>query len=487
MECYKEIGNVIYTYEELLALLKTYINDESQLNLIQRAYMLAENMHLGQMRKSGEDYIVHPLNVAYISATYNLDYETICASLLHDVVEDTEMSLEEVSELFGNRIASLVDGVTKITNMRFSTKDQELHANQKKILYGMCQDVRILFIKLADRLHNMRTMSSMERKKQIIKANETYELYVPLAYRYGLYRIKEELEDISFYYRDRDAYDKTFEILEKRKEEFYTILAEMKNNVYEGLVKAEIDSQIETSVKNVHGVYRRLRMGIELENMHDLLALKIIVSQIPTCYYTLGVLHSLYNHVDGRFKDYIYTPKSNNYQSLHTVLFSGTNYLVQSRIRTNEMNHYASSGIMSYYQNGSVERTEELNEELKKEFRFFRELVEASYNEENDVIRLVNEQFERKISVYIPSGERFELPLGSTPLDLAFKLGLDYVLHFDGIFANNRPVEINYRLQDGDIIKIVNKEETNIPKTKWLHQVKTSYAKDGIKQLLKKI
>ena len=232
MEYYKEVGNVIYTYDELLALLKTYIVDESKLELIKRAYLIAKKMHVGQLRKSGESYIIHPLNVAYIAAQYKLDYETICASILHDVVEDTDMSLDELGSLFGIRISNLVDGVTKITNMQFKSKDQENIANQSKILHGMCSDVRIIFIKLFDRLHNMRTMSSMDKKKQILKAKETINIYVPLAYRYGLYRIKEELEDIALYYINKDSYNRVFEMLSARKPQFYNILSEMKGNIY---------------------------------------------------------------------------------------------------------------------------------------------------------------------------------------------------------------------------------------------------------------
>ncbi len=486
MECYKEVGNVIYTIDELLELTNKYITDENQIKLIKYAYLVARRMHYNQRRKSGEEYIIHPLNVAYIAATYHLDYETICASLLHDVVEDTTMSLEELKSLFGEKIAILVDGVTKISNMKFSTKDQEIKANQNKILHGMCQDVRIIFIKLADRLHNMRTISSMPSKKQLAKANETYELYVPLAYRYGLYRVKEELEDISFFYRNRSGYERTLETIETRKHEFYSILSEMKKNVYKNLISADISPIIEESIKNVHGVYRRLSMGIGIENMHDLLSLKVIVSQIPDCYRTLGVLHSLYHHVDGRFKDYVFTPKSNNYRSLHTVLFSGTDYLVQARIRTPEMNRFATSGIMTYYQENQNQQ-EDIKKKLSEEFRFFKELVEASsLGADTDVRKFVNEQMERKINVYTPDGTRIELPLGSTPIDVAFKLGEDYVIHFDAVFANNRPVGQDYRLNDGDIIKIVKNEEKYAPCKKWLHSAKTNYAKDGIKTLRKK-
>lgn len=485
MEYYKEVGNVIYTYDELLALLKTYIVDESKLELIKRAYLIAKKMHVGQLRKSGESYIIHPLNVAYIAAQYKLDYETICASILHDVVEDTDMSLDELGSLFGIRISNLVDGVTKITNMQFKSKDQENIANQSKILHGMCSDVRIIFIKLFDRLHNMRTMSSMDKKKQILKAKETINIYVPLAYRYGLYRIKEELEDIALYYINKDSYNRVFEMLSARKPQFYNILSEMKGNILDELIKSGINSRIDLSIKNIHGVYRRLNDGIDLENMHDLLALKVIVPTVLECYSSLGIVHSLYNCMNERLRDYISQGKSNHYQSFHTVLFTGTPYLAQARIRTEEMNKFASSGIISYYQKGR--ENDEIRQELEREFSFFSELVKASsFYDNTDMVNFVKEQFQPMIKVYTPDGKIFKLPLGSTPLDLMFKLESDLILRFTAIFVNNRPAEIGYKLQDGDRLSIYSSDKIkNIPKSRWLHIVQTEYAKEGIKQLLK--
>lgn len=490
MECYKEVGNVINTFDELFKLISTYIYDQEQLNLIKKAYFTAEEMHANQLRKSGEPYILHPLNVAYIAAEYKLDYETICASLLHDVVEDTSMTLEQLESLFGEKIAILVDGVTKITNMKFDSKDEEEIANENKILHSMCHDIRILFIKMADRTHNMRTISAMPSKKQISKATETYELYVPLAYRFGLYRIKEELDDISLYYRDRSSYEKISEMLEERKEEYYTLLSEMENNINNKLVQFGIKPKIEGTIKNIASVYRRLKVDDSLDNMHDLLSLKIIVPTIPECYYSLGVLHSLYQHMDSRLKDYIPTPKDNNYRSIHTVLLAllmEKLTLVQARIRTPEMEEFAHSGIITYCRCNSSNYDSEIKNKLISEFSTFRELVGAFSSSKNiDVRKLVNEQPKAKVCVYTSLGKKIELPLGSTILDAAFFLGGDFVDHYNGAFVNNKPVHIGYKLNDGDRIKIIRTHNIYAPKKAWVHHVNTASAKEKIKSIFRK-
>lgn len=487
MECYKEIGNVINTFDELFKLVKSYIQDPEQLKVIQRAYLIADEMHENQVRKSGEPYILHPLNVAYIAAEYKLDYETICAALLHDVVEDTAMSLEELSKIFGERIAILVDGVTKITNMQFSSKNEEERANENKILHSMCHDIRILFIKMADRLHNMRTMSSMPEKKQKQKSIETYELYVPLAYRFGLYRIKEELDDIALFYRDRSSYEKVYEMIKAREEEYYELLGEMKGNINTKLLSNGIDATIEESIKNIASVYTRIKVENNLENVHDLLSLKVIVPEISDCYSSLGIIHSLYPHIDSRFKDYMYTPKTNNYRSLHTVLFGKQLTLVQARIRTYEMEQYARCGIITYLQGKSSIDDSEIRKKLVSEFSTFRELVEAFSNDENiDARKIINEQLKPKINIYTSLGKKIEMPLGSTILDAAFCLGGDFVTHYDGAFVNNQPVNINYKLNDGDIIKIIRNYNTSAPRKNWARQVKTELAREKIKSIFQK-
>lgn len=487
MECYKEVGNVIHTFDELFKEVKTYIDDVEQLNLIRKAYYVAEEMHYGQTRKSGEPYILHPLNVAYITAEYKLDYETICAALLHDVVEDTKMTLEQISEIFGKRIATLVDGVTKITNMSFNSKSEEEIANVNKILQSMCKDIRILFIKLADRLHNLRTMSSMPEEKQILKAIETYEIYVPLAYRFGLYRVKDELDDISLYYSDRTSYEKIFMMLNERKEEYNNLLTKMKNDVSSSLLDRGIDSNIDTVIKNIASVYRRLKVVDDLDNMHDLLSLKVIVPEINDCYVSLGILHSLYPYINKYIKDYIASPKSNHYQSLHTVVFGKTLTLVQARIRTPEMENFAHSGIITYCQSNRANNDDEIKNKLIREFSTFKELVDSfSSNTHIDARKLISDQPNNKISVYTSLGKRIEMPYGSTILDVAFHLGGDFVTHFDGAFANNKPIDINYVLKDGDILKIIKNDSIYAPKEIWIRQVGTESAQEKIKSIFQK-
>lgn len=484
MEFYKEKGNSIYTFDELFKKVKTYIYDKEQLDPIERAYFTAEEMHEGQTRKSGEPYILHPLNVAYITAEYRLDYETICAALLHDVVEDTEMTLEQISEIFGKRIAMLVDGVTKITNMSFNSKNEEEIANVNKILQSMCKDIRILFIKLADRLHNMRTMSSMPEEKQILKANETYEIYVPLAYRFGLYRVKDELDDISLYYSDRASYEKIFMMLDERKDEHINLLTKMKNDVSSGLLYHGINSNIDAVIKNIASVYRRLKVVDNLDNMHDLLSLKVIVPQLSDCYVSLGIIHSLYPYINKYIKDYIASPKLNHYRSLHTVVFGKPLTLVQARIRTPEMEEFAHSGIITYCQSNRKNNDDEIKNKLIREFSTFKELVDLfSSKTHMDARKLISDQSSNKISVYTSLGKRIELPYGSTILDVAFHLGGDFVDHFDGAFANNRPIDINYILKDGDILKIIKNDSIYAPKESWIRQVKTESAREKVKSI----
>ena len=314
------------TLENLLNNLRMY--DEKEIEQIKKAYYYADYLHNGQFRQSGEKYITHPLNVAYILSELNADSNTICAGLLHDTIEDTKITKDDIANVFNNDIAKLVDGVTKLAKMNFSSKEDLNNANTRKIITSITTDVRIIIIKLADRLHNMRTLSFKSSFKQKENAIETMEIFVPLSYCIGAYRIKSELEDLSFRYLKPDIYKKTME--EKRKIEYLSrsCLDEMYEKITCLLNTKNITNKIKVRTKNIYGIYKRLNEGKRLSDIHDLLALKVIVDEIDNCYMTLGLIHSLYHPINDRFKDYICNPKTNMYRSLHTTVFGVDEKLV---------------------------------------------------------------------------------------------------------------------------------------------------------------
>ncbi|CDE74006.1 relA/SpoT family protein [Clostridium sp. CAG:451] len=331
------------TIDDLLNVVKEYNNEE--VDYVKKTYDFASYLHDGQIRQSGEPYITHPLNVAYILAEMHADRDTLCAGLLHDTLEDTNVTKEEIERLFNQDVAKLVDGVTKISKLNFSTKQDQNLANTRKIITGITEDVRIIIIKLADRLHNMRTLEFKSEFKQKENSMETMDIFVPLAYCIGAYRLKSELEDLSLKYLYPDKYKRIEETKLKVESDSSYCLEEMLATINELLTNKGIPHEIKVRTKNIYGIYKRLEQGHKVSDIHDLLALKVMVDDIANCYYTLGLVHSKYHPINNKFKDYISNPKTNRYQSLHTTVFGLDDRLVQTQIRTFEMDKIASFGL----------------------------------------------------------------------------------------------------------------------------------------------
>jgi len=364
------------TINDLLNVVREY--NPSELDNIIRAYNYADIMHKGQIRQSGEPYIIHPLNVAYILAEMHADGNTICAALLHDTLEDTEATKEDIAELFNKDVSNLVDGVTKISKMNFSSKIEHNYANTRKIITSIMNDVRIIIIKLADRLHNMRTLQYKSQFKQKENAVETMEIFVPLAYYIGAYRIKSELEDISFRYLYPDDYKKIENVMLKLSDENNEILNEMLLVIDNIFNNESIPHEIKVRTKNIYGIYRKQEEGYKLSDIHDLLSLKIMVNEIKDCYVSLGLIHSKYNPVNDKFKDYIWNPKTNLYQSLHTTVFGPKDKLVQMQVRTFDMDKVASFGLTTYWDINKGRARYVMQEDLKNKFQFFKSLSDIN-------------------------------------------------------------------------------------------------------------
>ncbi len=467
------------TFEKLIEKVKEY-NEEAVVD-VTRAYKLAEQLHSGVFRQSGEPYIIHPLNVAYILAELHADSDTLCAGLLHDTIEDTDITKEEIKELFNEEVAKLVDGVTKISKMNFSTKQEQILANTRKIITSITDDVRIIIIKLADRLHNMRTLQFKKEEKQKENALETMEIFVPLSYYIGAYRIKSELEDLSFKYLKPDMYD----IVSKRKLEVENDSRDCLENMLfqiKGLLEDNnVPNEIKVRTKNIYGIYKRVyEQKYKITDIHDLLSLKIMVDTVPNCYQTLGMIHSKYNPVNEKFKDYIYNPKTNMYRSLHTTVYGPEDRLVQTQIRTFDMDKIASFGLTAYFDINKGEARNVMQEELKDKFQFFKSLHQINKmftDNEGFVKQVKDELFSDRIYVSTPKGEMIELPKGSTIIDFAFKIHTELGLKMTGAIVNNKRVPVDYLLQNKDRVKIIVDSKVNIDRSEWINKVHTTKAK----------
>lgn len=472
------------TIYDLLYMVKDY--SEEEIGLIKKAYDYANYLHDGQMRQSGEPYISHPLNVAYILAEMHADSDTLCAALLHDTLEDTNTTKEEITNQFNENIANLVDGVTKISKMNFSSKHDQNMANTRKIIIGLTSDVRIIIIKLADRLHNMQTLQFKSPFKQKENALETMEIFVPLAYYIGAYRIKSELEDLSFRYLKPDEYKKTEEKKINIENSSNECLEEMLFTIKGLLEDKDIPNEIKVRAKNIYGIYKRQQEGYNhLSDIHDLLALKIMVDNISNCYQTLGLIHSKYPPINNKFKDYICNPKTNMYRSLHTTVFGEGEKLFQTQIRTFDMDKVASFGLTAYWDIEKGNARNIMQDELKNKYQFFKSLVEIDrmFGDNQDFVSQVKtELFGDKVYVYTPKGEIIELPKGATPIDLAYKIHTNIGNTMVSATVNNKYVPIDYQLQNKDRVKIITDDLSFGPKADWVDKAQTTYAKRKIKE-----
>ena len=475
------------TLQDLLDKLREY--NPCEVEIVKRAFDYADNLHAGQMRQSGEPYISHPLNVAYILADMHADRDTICAGLLHDTLEDTNITKEDIAHDFNQNIANLVDGVTKLSKMNFSSKQDQNYANTRKIITGITEDVRIIIIKLADRLHNMRTSQFKSEFKQKENALETMEIFVPLAYYIGAYRIKSELEDLSLKYLKPDMYRKIEERKLKLEESSAECLKEMLYTIETALNDENIPSVIKIRIKNIYGIYKRLNDGHKLSDIHDLLALKIMVDSVANCYYSLGIIHKEYHPINDKFKDYICNPKTNMYQSLHSTVFGPDDRLVQTQIRTFNMDKVASFGLTAYWDEQKGEARDVMQHDLKQKFQFFKSLTEinAMFGDNQQFVNQVkSELFADKVYIYTTKGDIIELPKGATPIDFAYKINIDIGNTMVGAFVNDEAVPIDYILKNKDRVRIITDELSYGPRENWIDKAQTSFARRQIKEFNRK-
>ena len=480
------MGNSIL--QDLIDKLNEYNREEVE--VIKKAYEYAKKLHEGQYRQSGEPYINHPLNVAYILADMHADRDTICAGLLHDVLEDTEITKEDIAHDFNQNVANLVDGVTKLSKMNFSSKQDQNLANTRKIITGITEDVRIIIIKLADRLHNMRTLQFKSEFKQKENALETMEIFVPLAYYIGAYRIKSELEDLSLRYLKPDMYKKIEERKLKIEEDSNGCLQEMLLKIQAMLNDKNIPNEIKVRTKNIYGIYKRLSEGQKLADIHDLLALKIMVDEVANCYFALGMIHEEYHPINNKFKDYICNPKTNMYRSLHTTIFGPDDRLVQTQIRTFAMDKVASFGLTAYWDVEKGNARDVMQEDLKSKFQFFKSLTEINsmFGDNQQFVNQVKcELFSDKVYVYTTRGDIIELPKGATPIDFAYKIHTDIGNTMVGVFVNDEYVPIDYVLKNKDRVRIVTDDLSYGPREDWIEKAQTSHARRKIKEFKKGI
>ena len=478
------------TFYDLIEKVRKYNDDEDELRIIEKAYNYAKEKHFTQKRITGDDYITHPLNVAYILTDVNADYKAICAALLHDTIEDSDGNFQEIENLFGYDIANLVECVTKINRINFNSDSEQMAANQRKILVGLASDVRVLIIKLADRLHNMRTLYVFSPEKQQRKARETLEILTPVAHRLGMYKIKSELEDLCLRYLNPSAY---FDILEKlnyKKTEMDEAVGKMLDEVSSLLKEHGIRHEIKGRSKSVYSIYNKLSKGRSFNDIYDILALRVLVDTEQECYLALGLIHSKYKPVPKRFKDYIAMPKSNFYQSLHTTVFGIDGMLFEIQIRTYDMDRVAEYGIAShwsYKEHTSGDSKDAMDQKLAI-FRNIIELNEDSSTPEEFISSVKKDiLFNDSIFVYTPKGDVIELPNGSTTVDFAYKVHSEVGDKMVGAIVNDNIVPFDYVLKTGDIIKINTSRLSNGPNKDWLNFVVTSQAKNKIKGFYSKI
>ncbi len=476
------------TINDLISKVSEYNKEE--IDIIRKAYDYAESLHKGQKRQSGEDYITHPLNVAYILAEMHADRDTICAGLLHDTLEDTAITKEDIAHDFNQNIANLVNGVTKLAKMNFSSKQDQNYANTRKIITGITEDVRIIIIKLADRLHNMRTLQFKSEFKQKENSLETIEIFVPLAYYIGAYRIKSELEDLSLQYLKPDMYKRIEERKIKLEEDSTDCLKEMLYKIERLLNGKSIPNEIKVRTKNIYGIYKRLNEGHKLSDIHDLLSLKIMVDEVENCYRTLGMIHKEYHPINDKFKDYICNPKTNMYQSLHTTVFGPDDRLVQTQIRTFDMDKIASFGLTAYWDIEKGRARDLMQQDLKEKYQFFKSLTEINsmFGDNQEFVNQVKyELFADKVYVYTTKGDIIELPKGSTPIDFAYKIHTDIGNTMVGVFVNDDYVPVDYTLKNKDRVRIVTDDLSYGPRSDWEDKAHTSYAKKKIRDFIKEI
>ena len=471
------------TFEELLDNLK-YLS-KSELKVIKDAYDFAFNAHLGQKRLTGVDYIKHPLNVAYILSEIKADSDTIASALIHDTVDIADISLNEIKDKFGKNIASLVEGVTKINRLNYNGDNESTIANYRKIFVGLTKDVRVIIIKLADRLHNMRTMYVLSEKKQKETSNETLAILTPIAHRLGMNKIKGELEDLSLRYSKPDAYFSIVERLNKTMTERNKYVEDMIKTVSKLLNDNGIKHEIKGRAKSIYSIYKKLDKGKKFSDIYDLLALRVFVDTQDECYQAMGLIHANFKPVPKRYKDYIAVPKSNGYQSLHTTVYGEDGNFFEIQIRTYDMDNLAEHGVASHWSYKEKGKTL-MQSAMEEKLQFFRTVMELNEASDEEFIdRFKEEMSSNVVYVYTPNKDVIELPIGATPIDFAYRVHTEVGNKMVGAIVNDNIVPLDYKLKDNDIVKI-NTNKNSTPNHDWIDMCYTVQAKNKIRSFFNK-
>ena len=480
-------------YQALIARVRKY-HPSADITMIEKAYQIGKEAHKNQFRKSGEPYIIHPLWVAIILADLEMDKETIVAGMLHDVVEDTTMTLDEISAEFGEEVALLVDGVTKLGQLNYSKDKLEAQAeNLRKMFLAMAKDIRVIIVKLADRLHNMRTMEFMTPAKQKEKSRETMDIYAPIAQRLGISKIKTELDDLSLKYYQPEVYNQLVHDLNARKTEREEFVQQIVAEVSKHMKNADIEAKVYGRVKHFFSIYKKMvNQNKTLDQVYDLFAVRIIVDSVKDCYAALGVIHEMYTPIPGRFKDYIAMPKANMYQSLHTTLIGPSGQPFEIQIRTEEMHKTAEYGIAAHwkYKETGGSNTKGLNTQEEK-LNWLRQILEwqRDMSDNREFLSLLKgdlDLFQEDVYCFTPNGDVKNLPNGSTPVDFAYAIHSAVGNKMVGARVNGKLVNIDYKIQNGDRIEILTSQNSKGPSRDWLNIVKSTQAKSKINSWIKK-